>query len=98
MSLGQLCDDDCKVELDKKNLKVFKKEKLIMKGHRNKSDGLWDTPITRPIITNNVILPVPHPGIYQTRTCLQNNSKTSKKLSPTCSSNTDRNLNKILTN
>ena len=82
ISLGQLCDDDCKVELDKKNLNVFKKENLIMKGHRNKSDGLWDTPITRPIITNNAILPAPDPGIYKTRTCVQKNSKTSKNFIP----------------
>ena len=82
ISLGQLCDDDCKVELDKKNLKVFKEERLIMKGHRNKSDGLWDMPITRPITTNNVILPAPHPGIYPTRMCMHKNNKTTKKFIP----------------
>ena len=31
ISIGQLCDDVCKVELDKSNLKVFKEKKLVMK-------------------------------------------------------------------
>ena len=45
ISLGQLCDDDCKVHLDKKTLKVIKNNKLILDGQRNQSDGLWDIPI-----------------------------------------------------
>ena len=40
ISLGQLCDDGCNVELDKLSLKVFKHDNLILKGYRNLSDGL----------------------------------------------------------
>ena len=40
ISLGQLCDNDCKVELDESNLKVFKEKKFIIKGYRNQRDKL----------------------------------------------------------
>ena len=40
--LGQLCDDDCKVYLDKRKLIVYKNNKKILHGSRNYSDGLWD--------------------------------------------------------
>lgn len=69
ISLGQLCDDNCKVELDKNNLNACKEEKLVMKGCRNRSDGLWDMPITTPINLNNVKLPEMHPGMHKSRTC-----------------------------
>ena len=42
ISLGQLCDDDCKVFLDKRKLAVYKNDKLIIHGSRNYSDRLWD--------------------------------------------------------
>ena len=58
ISLGQLCDDGCDVLLNKKDLKVFKDTRLILKGHRNLTDGLWDILIVAPTI---------HPGLY-TRT------------------------------
>ena len=45
-SLGQLCDDGCKVNLDKHKLSVHEDEDLIIEGARNKTDGLWDIPIT----------------------------------------------------
>ena len=46
MSLGQLCDDNCTITLDKKQLKVFKQDQLIMQGQRSTSgDGLWDIPV-----------------------------------------------------
>ena len=45
ISLGQLCDNDCHIHLNKEEMKVYKKEDLIMKGVRNKRDGLWDIPI-----------------------------------------------------
>ena len=45
ISLGQLCDDGCNVNLDKHKLSVYKEENLIMEGVRNKTDGLWDIPI-----------------------------------------------------
>ena len=33
--LGQLCNKNCKVELNKSNLKVYKEEKLEKKKYRN---------------------------------------------------------------
>ena len=42
ISLGQLCDDDCTVFLDKRKLLVYKNNKKIIHGSRNYSDGLWD--------------------------------------------------------
>jgi hypothetical protein len=48
ISLGQLCDDNCVVTLDKKKLQVTKNNKLLLQGTRNPSDGLWDIPITIP--------------------------------------------------
>ena len=56
ISLGQLCDDGCNVLLNKKDLKVFKDTKLILKGCRNLSDGLWDIPIVALAI---------HPGLHK---------------------------------
>ena len=40
--LGQLCDDNCNITLDKKYLKVYKNDTQIIKGYRNIHDGLWD--------------------------------------------------------
>ena len=42
ISLGQLCDDDCSVFLDKRKLIVYKDNKKIIHGSRNYSDGLWN--------------------------------------------------------
>ena len=42
ISLGQLCDDDCIVHLDKHKLLVFKDKTKILQGTRNHTDGLWD--------------------------------------------------------
>ena len=46
ISFGQLCDDNCKVLLDKKKCYVMKDQELILQGTRNYNDGLWD--ITLP--------------------------------------------------
>ena len=45
LSLGQLCDDGCKVLLDEKNIHVFKNNQIVLTGYRNKRDGLWDVPL-----------------------------------------------------
>ena len=42
ISLGQLCDDDYTVFLDKQKIVVNKNKKIILHGRRNSSDGLWD--------------------------------------------------------
>ena len=57
MSLGQLSDNDCKVLFDKREIKVFKDEKLTIKGIRNKRDSLWDILIQSNKIQNNYIIP-----------------------------------------
>ena len=58
ISLRQLCDDDCKVLLDKKKLQVFKENDVILEGTRNLKDGLWDMPIK-----DNYVVPKSHPGL-----------------------------------
>ena len=40
ISLGQLCDDNCEILLNKKNLCVIKDNDLLLEGHRNHTDGL----------------------------------------------------------
>ena len=74
ISLGQLCDDNCKVLLDKKKLQVFKENDVILEGIRNPKDGLWDIPIKE-----NYVVPKSHPGLYQQlntkRSTLQSKSK-----------------------
>ena len=49
ISLGQLCDSDCIAILDNNEFNNLKYSELIIKGHRSKSDGLWDIPISRPL-------------------------------------------------
>ena len=68
ISLGQLCDDNCNISLDKKDMLVYKDKKLIMRGYRNKSDGLWDIPIKSTIHLDNVVHPKPKGNIYKTNT------------------------------
>ena len=42
VSFEQLCDDNCKVLLNKKYIYLVKDNDLILEGHHNQSDGLWD--------------------------------------------------------
>ena len=42
ISIGRLCDDGCVAVFDKRDLRVFKRYKLVLKGQRNFTDGLWD--------------------------------------------------------
>ena len=66
ISLGQLCDDDCKVELTKRKLVATKNKKIVLEGHRNPFDGLWDIPVAKTIITaNNYPSPITHGGLYR---------------------------------
>ena len=68
ISLGQLCDDDCKVLLDKKELNVYKDNQVLLRGYRNPTDGLWDIPIVKSIIPENYIMPKTHSAMYVLRT------------------------------
>ena len=45
LSLGQLCDDDCDILLNKKKMYVIKDKLLILQGTRNNLDGLRDVPV-----------------------------------------------------
>ena len=49
ISLVQLCDDECVAILDKNEVNILKGKTLIVKGHRNKTNGLWDILISRPV-------------------------------------------------
>ena len=67
ISLGQLCDDDCQVLLNKKSLFVVKNDNVVMEGFRNESDRLWDIPIHNPNLlkSNNTTVPQ-NAGLYGT--------------------------------
>ena len=39
MSVGALCDDNCTVHFDKREVKVIKNAELVMHGMRNTTDG-----------------------------------------------------------
>ena len=45
ISMGQLCDDGCKVVLTKDHLIAVKEDEIILQGKRNQADGLWDIPV-----------------------------------------------------
>ena len=78
VSLGQLCDDDCEVLLNKKKLTVSKNNKEILHGDRNRSDGLWDIKIPyyevykRKLQSDNFINPPTHAAMY-----IANNNSTT---------------------
>ena len=40
ISLGQLCDDNCNIHLNKKDSKVYKSSWIIIQGYRNPNDRL----------------------------------------------------------
>ena len=44
-----MCDDYCVSILGKNKINILKGRTLILKGHSNKTDGLWDIPISRPV-------------------------------------------------
>ena len=46
ISIGQLCDDDCVAIFTKYDLRVMKDGTLIIKGKRNKANGLWHIPLS----------------------------------------------------
>ena len=70
ISLGQLCDDGCLINLDVNKLVVTKNNVVVLQGYRNKEDGLWDIPITK--IDRHITLPqANYAGLYGTNTTEQ---------------------------
>ena len=62
ISLGQLCDDNCEVNLNKNSLKVYKNKQIIMQGKRSTSgDKLWDIPIPTTTSPTTPTIPKVHP-------------------------------------
>ena len=47
ISVGALCDDNCTVHFDKKEVRVIKNTELVMQGIRNPTDGLWELPFAK---------------------------------------------------
>ena len=45
VSLGQLCDDDCEIWLNKSEIRVYKNKEEILRGPRNKFNGMWEFPM-----------------------------------------------------
>ena len=65
ISIGQLCDDNCEVFLNKTSLVAVKNDDIILEGIRNPTDGLWDIPVRKTTLHEfNHPLPPIHPGIY----------------------------------
>ena len=56
LSMGQLCDDDCNVILNKEKMTVIKNNRVVMQGKRNKQDGLWDVPFSNSKLHLNVMI------------------------------------------
>ena len=82
ISIGQLCDDGCSILLDKAKMLAFKNNKLILKGFRNKSDGLWDIPIKKTTITKHCChTPILHGGISLSTTTKENKVEAFPKTS-----------------
>ena len=76
IALGQLCDDGCKVVLTPDRLDVVKNKKIILTGHRNRHDDLWDIPITKTTLShNNYLAPQTHSSLH-----LKQNRPTGKNL------------------
>eukprot|EP00978_Attheya_sp_CCMP212_P006284 scaffold14236_cov54-Attheya_sp.AAC.6 len=54
LSIGQLCDHNCDVHFNKKNVLIQHENALILKGDRQPLNGLWDIPIAPLPVANNV--------------------------------------------
>ena len=75
-----MCDDECKILLDKKELNVCKNNAIVLKGYRNPSDGLWDIPIVSSITPNNYVMPQTNSGMYASRIQHNQSSRTKSKV------------------
>ena len=50
ITLGQLCDDNYNITLNKNTFEVYKNNTNILKGYRNHRDSLWDALVAKIII------------------------------------------------
>ena len=64
ISIGQLCNDNCNVLLNKSCLIAIQNNKIILEGIRNSYDNLWDIPVKKNISPQNYQIPAIHPAIY----------------------------------
>ena len=65
VSIGQLCDDNCKVLLTKKKLYAIKEVEIILEGTRNLNNGLWHILIQKKTVTSEMyVTPNIYPVIY----------------------------------
>ena len=63
--MGPLCDDGCTVILTDKELAAIKKNKVVLRGKRNRKDGLWDIPLrNHTTCMDNYNISQVHPSIY----------------------------------
>ena len=63
ISLGQLCDDNCTIVLDKTKMLAIKEDEVILRGRRNYLDGLWDILIGKTRIKSENYKDPPHHGL-----------------------------------
>ena len=67
VALGPLCDDGCAVVLTDKKLTAVKRNKIVLRGWRNRQDGLWDIPLKNHIkCMENYATPQSHSSMYIT--------------------------------
>ena len=65
IAMGPVCDNGCTVILNDKELAVIKKNKVVLRGRRNRQDGLWDIPLRNHTqCMENFNLPKVHPLMY----------------------------------
>ena len=50
LSIGQFCDDECIAVFTKSSMYVIKNNDLVVHGHRNPLDGLWDIRLPQVLV------------------------------------------------
>ena len=62
---SELCNGNWNIFLNKKESIAIKEDKIILKGVRNKYNGLWNIPVWKEtVVENNQSIPNIHPSIY----------------------------------
>ena len=67
ISLGQLCDENCVILLNKEKMYAIKENEVLLQGKRNLIDGLWDIPIHKNIVQENSYEEPEHHGLTYLR-------------------------------